>query len=188
MTHRFKYKNCHNVFVKSEKESVGMSDKEKEKLKLLHELIRGARRSDRELAKVLKISQPTITRKRTRLEAEGLIQEYTIIPNVAKMGFEIVAFTFLSFNETTPELLEKAQEWSKKQPNIIFAGDGEGISMSSILISLHRNYASFSKLITNLRQDWQPNLKDVQSFILSLNRPDLTIKPFSFRYLEKADH
>lgn len=187
-THRFKYKNCHSVFVKSEKESVGMSDKEKEKLKLLHELIKGARRSDRELAKVLKISQPTITRKRTRLEAEGLIQEYTIIPNVAKMGFEIVAFTFLSFNETTPELLEKAQEWSKKQPNIVFAGDGEGISMNSIFISFHKNYASFSKLITNLRQDWQPNLKDVQSFILSLNRPDLTIKPFSFRYLEKADH
>ncbi len=109
MANRFKYKNCHNVFVKYEKELVGMSDKEKEKLKLLHELIKGARRSDRELAKVLKISQPTITRKRTRLEAEGLIQEYTIIPNVAKMGFEIVAFTFMSFNETTPELLEKAQ-------------------------------------------------------------------------------
>ncbi len=164
-----------------------MSEKEKEKLRLLHELIKGARRSDRQLAKVLKISQPTITRKRTRLEAEGLVQEYTVVPNLAKMGFEILAFTFLAFTEAKPESLEKAREWAKKQPNIVFAADGEGLSMNSILISVHKNYASFSKLITTLRQDWQPKLKDAQSFILSMNRPDLIVKPFSFRYLERAD-
>jgi DNA-binding Lrp family transcriptional regulator len=164
-----------------------MSEKEKDKMKLLYELIKGARRSDRELAKVLKISQPTITRKRTHLEAEGFIQEYTIVPNLAKVGYEIVAFTFLAFTEAKPELLEKAREWSKKQPNIVFASDGEGLGMNAIFVSFHRNYASFSKLITNLRQDWQPNLKDVQTFILSVNRPELLVKPFSFRYLERAD-
>jgi DNA-binding Lrp family transcriptional regulator len=164
-----------------------MSEKEKEKLRLLHELIKGSRRSDRELAKVLKISQPTVTRKRTRLEAERYIQEYTIVPNIAKMGFEIIAFTFLAFTEARSELLEKAREWAKRQPNIVYASDGEGLGMNSAIISVHRNYASFSKLITALRQDWQPNLKDVQSFILSANRPELTIKSFSFKYLEKAD-
>jgi DNA-binding Lrp family transcriptional regulator len=163
-----------------------MSEKEKEKLRLLHELIRGSRRSDRELAKVLKISQPTVTRKRTRLEAERYIQEYTIVPNIAKMGFEIIAFTFLAFTEARSELLEKAREWAKRQPNIVYASDGEGLGMNSAIISVHRNYASFSRLITALRQDWQPNLKDVQSFILSANRPELTIKSFSFKYLEKA--
>jgi DNA-binding Lrp family transcriptional regulator len=164
-----------------------MRDKEKEKLDLLHELIKGARRSDRELAKVLKISQPTITRKRRRLETEGLILEYTIIPNLAKMGYEILAFTFLAFTEVRPELMEEAREWTKKQPNIVFAGDGEGLSMNSMFMSVHKNYASFSNLITKLRQDWQPNLKDVQSFILSVDRPELIVKPFSFRYLERAD-
>jgi DNA-binding Lrp family transcriptional regulator len=165
-----------------------MSEKEKEKMRLLYELIKGSRRSDRQLAKVLKISQPTITRKRTRLEAEGYIKEYTIVPDVSKMGYEMVAFTFLGFTEAKAELLEKAREWSKKQPNIVFASDGEGLGMNSIIVSVHKNYASFSKLITSLRQDWQPNLKDVQSFILSANRPDLMVKQFSFRYLEKADN
>jgi DNA-binding Lrp family transcriptional regulator len=164
-----------------------MSEKEKEKLRLLHELIKGSRRSDRELAKALKISQPTVTRKRTRLETERYIHEYTIVPDIAKMGFEIVAFTFLAFTEAKSELLEKAREWSKKQPNIVYASDGEGLGMNSVIVSVHRNYASFSKLITSLRQDWQPNLKDVQSFILSTNRLELAIKSFSFRYLEKAD-
>lgn len=164
-----------------------MSEKEKERIKLLFELIKGARRSDRELAKVLKISQPTITRKRTRLEMEGYIQEYTIIPSIAKIGYEIIAFTFLAFTESRPELLQKAREWTKKQPNIVFASDGEGLAMSSIIVSVHKNYSSFSELITNLRIDWQPNLKDVQSFILSVNRPELIIKPFSFKYLERTD-
>jgi len=164
-----------------------MSEKEKEKLRLLHELIKGSRRSDRELAKVLKISQPTVTRKRTRLETERYIQEYTIVPNIAKMGFEIIAFTFLAFTEAKSELLEKAREWAKRQPNIVYASDGEGLGMNSIIVSVHRNYASFSKLVTALRQDWQPNLKDVQSFILSTNRQELTVKSFSFKYLEKAD-
>lgn len=91
-----------------------MSDKEKEKIDLLHELIKGSRRSDRELAKVLKISQPTITRKRTRLESEGYINEYTVIPNLVKMGYEIIAFTFLAFTEAKPELLAKAREWWRK--------------------------------------------------------------------------
>lgn len=164
-----------------------MSEKEKEKITLLHELIKGSRRSDRELAKVLKISQPTITRKRTRLEQEGYIKEYTIIPDLAKMGYEIIAFTFLAFAEARTELLEQAREWTRRQPNIVFASDGEGLGMNSIIVSVHKNYASFSKLITSLRQDWQPNLKDVQSFILSVNRPELSVKPFSFKYLEKAD-
>jgi DNA-binding Lrp family transcriptional regulator len=164
-----------------------MSTKEKEKIKLLYELIRGPRRSDRELAKVLKVSQPTVTRKRTLLEREGLIEEYTIVPNLVKIGFEIIAFTFLAFTESTSGLIEKAREWCKKHPNIVFASDGEGLGMNSVIVSVHKNYASFSKLITVLRQDWQPNLKDAQSFIISVNRPELTVKSFSFRYLERAD-
>jgi len=38
--------------------------------KLFHELIKNSKRSDRELAKMLRVSQPTITRTRKRLENE----------------------------------------------------------------------------------------------------------------------
>lgn len=158
--------------------------KEEDKLRLLFALIKGARRSDRELARALGTSQPTITRKRTKLEKEGFIKEYTVIPNLRKMGYEIIAFTFLAFREAKPELMEKAREWTRRQPCVIFASDGEGLGMNSVMISLHRDYASFSRLISNLRQDWQPNIKDVQNFILSVNRPELLVKAFSFQYLE----
>ena len=161
-----------------------MSNKEKERLKLLLELIKGARRSDRELAKVLKTSQPTITRKRAALEREGYIKEYTIIPDLEKMGYEIIAFSFLAFSETTPELERKAREWCKKQSCVVYASGGEGLGMHSIMVSAHKDYSGYSKLVTALREDWQPNLKDVQSFLIGLSRRELEYKSFSFRHCE----
>jgi DNA-binding Lrp family transcriptional regulator len=48
-------------------------------LKLIAELMKNSKQSDRELAKKLGVSQPTVTRTRTRLEKEGYIKEYTLI-------------------------------------------------------------------------------------------------------------
>lgn len=162
-----------------------MADKEREKQRLLLELIKNSRKSDREIAKTLKISQPTVTRKRALLEKEGYVREYTVIPNLEKMGYEIMAVSLLTFSESKPELMEKAREWCKRQSSILFAEGGEGLGMHSVMVSVHKNYASYSRLITKLREDWQPNLKDVQSFLTSVSRKELAYKPFSFRYLEE---
>jgi hypothetical protein len=51
------------------------------------------------------------------------------------------------------------------------------------MVSLHKGYASYSRLLTQLRRDWQPNLTSEQSFVISLDRTDLMIKHFSLRYL-----
>jgi DNA-binding Lrp family transcriptional regulator len=160
--------------------------KERGDLELLFALINGARRSDRELAKALKVSQPTVGRKRERLEREGYVAEYTVIPDLTKIGYDFIAVTFLSFSEDRPGLFDKAREWVRKRPCIIYATDGEGMGMNSLMMSVHMNYASYSKLITELRREWQPNLKDIQTFMISLARPELLIKPLSFRYLEDS--
>lgn len=165
-----------------------MSKKEEEKLRLLFELVKDAGRSDRELSKSMKVSQPTVTRKRNALEKEGFIKEYTIIPDLAKMGYEIIAFTFLRFQEPPkPQLMEEAKKWTSKQSSVVFASDGEGIGMNSVMISLHKDYGSYTKLINQLRRDWDPSLKDVASFKISIKRPELLVKPFTFKYLEKDE-
>lgn len=163
---------------------VGIKDRD---LELLFALIKGSKRSDRELAKAIGCSQPTVTRIRSRLEKEGLIEEYTIVPDLRKMGYELVAFTFLSFAEDRPELFVRAREWCQKQSSLVFAVDGEGMGMNSVMVSIHRDYGSYTRLITQLRRDWQPNLRDEQSFIVSLDRPDLFTKHFSFRYLQENE-
>jgi DNA-binding Lrp family transcriptional regulator len=161
-----------------------MDRRKHEDLRLLFAIIKGANRSDRELAKVLKVSQPTVSRKKKNLEQQGFIKEYTVIPDLSKMGYDFIAVTLLSFTEESPELFDKAREWTSHRPSVIYATNGEGLGMNSIMVSVHSNYASYSKLMTELRRDWQPNLKNTETFIVSLARPDILIKPLSFRYLE----
>ena len=152
-------------------------------MKLLSELLKDSSRSDRKLGKILGVSQPTVSRTRNKLVKDEVIQQFTIIPDLSKMGYEIVAFTLLKFSQRSPELIEKGREWAKRQPNIIFAGDGEGAGMDAIMISVHKNYACLTRLIDKLRLDWQPDLKEISTFISSVSRPELIVKPFSLKYI-----
>jgi DNA-binding Lrp family transcriptional regulator len=69
--------------------------------KVLLEMIENCKRSDRELAKNLGVSQPTVTRARKWLEKNGFIREYTLIPEFSKIDLEIVAFTFIKSRPET---------------------------------------------------------------------------------------
>src|SRR3989304_9887091 len=72
-------------------------------LVLLQELVKNSKRSDRDLAKILGVSQPTLTRMRKRLERDSYILDYTAIPNMTKLGFEITAFTFFDIDQYDPK-------------------------------------------------------------------------------------
>jgi DNA-binding Lrp family transcriptional regulator len=92
-------------------------------MELLHELLKNSKRSDRDLARILGISQPTVTRMRRKLERTGYVLEYTIIPDLTKLGYEIMAFTFMNitrYDEKTGEPLrdiaEKAHKWAVEKP------------------------------------------------------------------------
>ena len=155
----------------------------KRMLKLLFELMKNSKRSDREIAKIIGVSQPTITRMRQRLEKKAIV-EYTVIPDWQELGFEIMAFTFVKATRR-PELNEKAREWAMKNPNVVFAAGGEGMGMDCAMISFHKNFSDFSSFITNLRVDWAENLQDLQSFLMTTDGERM-MKPFSLKYLEKA--
>ena len=88
-------------------------------LHLISELMKNSRRSDRELAKQLRVSQPTVTRIRNRLEKEGIIREYTIIPDFAKLGYQMASVTFAKLKETPSgktfeDIGRQAREMEKK--------------------------------------------------------------------------
>ncbi len=70
-----------------------MSLKEIER-RMLSELVKNSRRSDRELAKAIGTSQPTATRIRTKLEKEGYVKEYTSIPNLSQSRLFDFGFNF----------------------------------------------------------------------------------------------
>ena len=62
-----------------------------------------------------------------------------------------------------------------------------GLGMGAIMISLHKDYADYSRLISTLKQDWQPNLRAAESFLCSVKRPEIVAKPFSLKYLAEQE-
>jgi len=125
-------------------------------LKLLSELMKSSRKSDRELAKAIRCSQPTVTRMRNKLEKEGYIKEYTVIPDFAKIGYHLMAVTLATINASGDEkhVLEigkmARKVFQESAPlEIIFSARGMGLGYQGIIISLHKDYASYLKL-----RDW----------------------------------
>lgn len=154
--------------------------------KLLIELLRDSKQSDRTLAKKLGVSQPTITRTRSRLEREGYIKHYTFIPDMRKIGLNILALTFVKMDPAVlnEEMINKVRKYAAGFPNGIFASTGEGMGMTGVIIGVHKDYRDYSRALTMFRRDWGKYLIDIQSFVM--NTEEGVIKDFSFKYLNET--
>jgi len=151
---------------------------------LLRELLKNSKRSDRELAKVLQVSQPTITRVRHRLEENGMIKDYTITPNFRKMGFELMTITFVKLRSDAflPESMMEAKKYATTHPETILTCLGEGLGMNGIAISFHKDYTEYHRHLTEMRTVWKDFLEDIRSFIIPIGEGDF--KRFSLTHLK----
>ncbi|MEM2093249.1 MAG: Lrp/AsnC family transcriptional regulator [Candidatus Bathyarchaeia archaeon] len=142
---------------------------------LLYELMKDSKRSDRELAKIVGASQPTITRMRKALESLEYIREYTVIPALDKLGFELLSLNFITANITS-----EFKEWITNNPKILFATFGRGFEDESLLIvSIHKDFTDFSEFTREIRNVVGSGLSSMKSFLSSV-KVDL-IKPFSMK-------
>jgi DNA-binding Lrp family transcriptional regulator len=119
--------------------------------------MKNSRRSDRELAKIVGVSQPTVSRMIRRLEKEGYIKEYTIIPDFAKLGFEILAITYLGYKEVSAEDLQKASKIAgdlleKTYRECICVETGNGLGYQATVVSLHKDYSEYVGFINRIKQ------------------------------------
>lgn len=150
-------------------------------LRLVSELMKNGRRSDRELARVMGVSQPTVTRARTKLEKEGCIREYTVIPDFKKLGYHIMAIIFLKLSH--PLSLEEREEMFKgtlqlREGNlnsVFLVMDGIGMGEDIVIISFFRNFSEYSQYIQSTRTEMTGRLKSliypegVTSFLINLD-------------------
>ena len=157
---------------------------------MLSELIRNSRRSDRELAKALGTSQPTATRIRTKLEKEDYVKEYTVIPNLGKLGFTILAMTFLKLDVKRSNIQTDVSRFreihydvlSKNNSSILFVKRGRGLGYDAVVLSLHSDYASCDDFQTFIRQNMSESLIDLTTFLMNL-KEEINSLPFSFSLL-----
>ena len=143
-------------------------------LRLVAELMKNGRKSDRELAKAIGVSQPTITRARSRLEKEGIIKEYSVIPDFRKLGFELMAFTFCRFaRELSDEEFKEVRKHSieiarKRNPASLMALNGLGLGYNRLFITFHKSYSSYLQAVSDARAFPYVDPSSVESFIVSL--------------------
>lgn len=158
-------------------------------LKLLAELMKNSKTSDRELATKLGVSQPTVSRIRAKLEREGYIKEYTLIPDFHKLGFEIMAVTLVKLKrelneEETGKIWKYAEGLLKKNPfAYLMAVDGHGLGYNRVVISLHENYSDFVRFLKAMREVPYAELAAFDSFMISLSSKHY--QPLSFSIVAK---
>lgn len=148
--------------------------------KLLAELLKNSKKSDRELARVLKVSQPTISRMRVKLERNKLIQQYTVIPDLVEMGFELLAISTFRTSESK-EIEKRSIQWTNAKPNVLFAARVDGMGKNGVMISLHKNYADYADFIREVKMEGEGIITDSDSLLISLK--GFIAKPFSLKYL-----
>lgn len=159
-------------------------------LEILSELVVNSKISDRKLAKKTGVSQPTVTRRRARLERDELI-EYTAIPNFEKLGFEILVFSFVHYN------LEIRKKFSKGgniagmiettlsgNPHMIFMSSGRGLGMEGVAISIHKTYSDYVEFRRRLEDEWGEHVSNIDDFVISL-RTDNIPRQFTFKHVAK---
>ena len=161
--------------------------------KILSELVKNAKISDRSLAKKIKVSQPTITRRRSKLEKEGKLS-YRLIPELQKLGFEIMSFIFLVWKQAEHlELAKDGNYWNKvhaflsKHPEIVFASSGEGLEMTRVAITVHKNYSCYVEFRRKLESEWSPYVERMETFTISL-KSDHILQPLTFEGIFTKSH
>jgi DNA-binding Lrp family transcriptional regulator len=157
-------------------------------LRVASELMKNSRRSDRELASVIGVSQPTITRTRRKLEKEGIVKEYTMIPDFSKLGYKILALTFVKLKQPmTPEQIDKAREIARESLKTgpfrtIMLERGIGLDYDGVFMTYHKDYSSYVKFEQWLRQFDFLELEEIGSFLISLD-DEVRYRPLTFSAL-----
>jgi DNA-binding Lrp family transcriptional regulator len=153
--------------------------------------MKNSRRSDRDLAKAIGCSQPTVTRIRTKLEDKGIIKEYTMIPDFTKLGYQILAITFIRLNkDLSPEQIEKAREIARERMKngpceVLMLERGSGLSSDGVFITYHENYTSYLKFTDWLKRFDFLEMSGISSFLVDL-KDEVRYAPLTFAAL--ANH
>jgi len=109
--------------------------------RILSELMKNSKSSDRQIAKTLGVSQPTVIGRRAMLEDE-LSLLYMTIPDWEKLGFRIIAFTLAKWKHRVfPEdRITDAKAFISEHPSVVFASCGHGLDADRICVSFHGSY------------------------------------------------
>lgn len=150
--------------------------------KILSELIKKSNRSDHHIGQITGLSQPTVSRLRAQLEKDGVIKEYTITPDLPKMGYSIMAVFSIKYKaHQKGKVKQMSSDALINHSSTIFASQAQGMGKNAISISLFKNYGEYAEYMSYVTGKWDDVIEDYSVMLVDLKGPIL--KPFSLKYL-----
>jgi len=156
----------------NEKKRTGRKDTE---VRLIAELMKNSRRSDRELAKVIGVSQPTVSRMIKRLEKEGTIKEYAMVPDFGRIGFGLMSVNFVKYKAGTPasdiaKMRKTARQLeSERGLPYLLVMKGIGMGYDSTFIMFHKDYSSYATLRRMMIGAGEGDVEHFESFLIDIS-------------------
>ena len=133
---------------------------------VLIELLKNCKISDRQLAQKLNTSQSTITRIRKKLEKK-IIKSYTALPDFSKLNISLASVTFAKCNTPEKDIVGCLEKISDKYPRIIYAGGGQGMGKTCMIVSLHRDFEDYMNFSREFRSGCRGVKDAIDSFLIS---------------------
>jgi DNA-binding Lrp family transcriptional regulator len=133
------------------------------------ELIRNSKKSDREIAKKLGISQPTVTRIRKKLEKK-IIKSYTALPVFPEIGIDLISFNFGRCENPHKDVEICFKNMAKKNKKIIFISAGEGLGKNCLIVALHKDYRDYLDFLKFIRSQCKSAKNEFESFLVPTSK------------------
>ena len=113
--------------------------------------------------------------------------DYTAIPDLKKLDFQILAFTFGKGNmDKFPDTkAEEMRDFISKNPSIIFVSTGRGLDWDRIAISIHKDYSDYYRVVQGYKAGFGKYFETFASFIVSL-KSDNILRNITFKYLTES--
>ena len=142
-------------------------DKEKQ---VLFELLKDGRKPDKHIAQLLKLTQPTVTRIRQKLEREKVIKGYRAVVDEKVVGFSISAITFFDWRDYSEQKqIDEARSYIFSIPEVVYYARGEGLrGKTYVMITVHKTFAEYEAFTRKLRERYGKLMAYVEEFISSM--------------------
>jgi DNA-binding Lrp family transcriptional regulator len=159
-----------------------------ENLKILFTLMALSGKSDRAIAKILGISNTSLSRRRKNLEQKGYIKAYTIEPNLSKLGLGVVVFSFASTTDNlTQAQIEEVHKLIPKYPELLCLLEGQHLEGTNwFAATVHKDYNGFVEFSKKVKQEvtYYPPQPRIERHTIMFYTDKLYPKPFSFKNIE----
>jgi len=133
------------------------------------ELMKNSKISDRDIAKKLKISQPTVTRIRKKLE-KNVIKGYTALPVLPEIGINLISFNFVRCDKPQKDIELCLKQMTKNEPKITFTTSGQGMGKNCLIVAFHKDYRDYEFFLENIRARCKSIKAEIDGFLASTTK------------------